>query len=212
MGFYCKSQTGEFVTASSTNGFAMIKIALGDGKKDAGNTIFFDKSNPYYQRLPDTYTFAQKDSIWKERAKPGLKEKWFSYMLQMPNRMIHLYKLDSHFIPSLIADDSETALHSSKDKTKAKIKFIFYNTLYSLVYYITIIVFAISLYIRRKEIMTEKGLLLLALIIMTCIFSVIISEYRYHYPCIFLICIWAAFGIDGIFIKHISHHTSTTDS
>ncbi len=195
IGFYSKVQTGTFVTASTSTNYAMVKIALGDGKTDAGNIIFYDKDNPNYQGLPGK-TFAEKDSIWKERAKPGLRKNGLKYLMYWPKRVFNLYKVDSYSVPSLVPADQIKVRDAAKDKKKAQIAFVFWKSLYSLVFFITLFVFAFSMYINRKSIFSEKGLFLLMFFIMSCEFSVLIAEDRYHYPCVFIICIWAAYGIE----------------
>ena len=201
MGYYSKNQTGSFITCSSTSNYGNLKIALGDGKNDAGNEIFFEKNNPKYIGTFKGYTFAQKDSIWGEMAKPGLKKNAIKYMLYWPKRILTLYKVDSWSIPSLFEADKPEVKDKAKDKKRAKLEFLFLHTMYSLNYYIIFALFFVSLIINKKSILSEKGLFLLALVIMTCGFSISIAEDRYHYPCVFLLCIWAAYGVDTMLKK-----------
>lgn len=200
-GLYCKSQTNEFVTCSTTNGFASIKIALGDGKCDAGNGIFSNKSDHRYQGLPNTYTFAQKDSIWKERAKPGLKKNMVKHILYWPYRIIKFYEFDTFFIPSTarfnkanISDEERRATFSHK---MYQVGWLWNNLMYLTIF----ILFFCSLFVNRKAIISEKGLFLLSLLMMSFGFTLMIAEERYHYPCVFLLCIWAAYGVDTILKK-----------
>lgn len=68
----------------------------------------------------------------------------------------------------------------------------------SLVYYVVIFLFFISLLKEKKGIFTNKGYLLLIIILgtlSTCLFSV---SPRYHYPMMFAIIIWAAYGLDKL--------------
>ena len=200
IGLFSKVQTGYYVTASTSSNYAMVKIALGDGKADAGNGIFYDKESPIYQGLPDK-TFAEKDSIWKERAKPGLKKNGLKYLLFWPKRVFDLYKVDCFSVPSLVSADQIKVRDAAKDRKKAQIEFVFWKSLYSFVYFITLVLFVISLYVNRKSIISEKGLFLLILFVLTCEFSLLISEDRYHYPCVFILCIWAAYGIETKTLK-----------
>ncbi len=200
-GFYSKSQTNEFVTCSTTNGFASIKVALGDGKTDAGNNIFVDKSSPIYQGLPGSYTFAQKDSIWKERARPGIKRNLVKHILYWPYRIYKMYQLDTFFIPSTARFNKANI---SDEERKASIIHKLYQLGWiwnNFVYIAVIIMFFMSLLLNRNFLMSEKGLLLLVLLIMSCGLTLVIAEERYHYPCVFLLCIWAAYGVDTMLKK-----------
>lgn len=192
IGSYSKSQTGVFITASYTKGYGNLKIALGNGKKSADNDIYYVKSHPLYQGLPNTYTFIQKDSIWRERAKTGMKKNRLNYILYWPNRVLHLYKVDN--FPTLFLIRGENALVGNKTPILKKGLIIILH----IGYYLSLLLLFISLYINRKSYLSEKGLFLLMLFIMTCGFSIFGSETRYHYPCIFLICIFAAYGADTI--------------
>ena len=71
----------------------------------------------------------------------------------------------------------------------------------SIVYYVILYLSIISLFKYRKEILSDKGYIILICILgtlATCIFSV---SPRYHYPFLFALTIWAAYGIDKFLIK-----------
>lgn len=200
-GFYSKVQTGQFVTCSTTNGFGMLKIALGDGKTDAGNGIFSDERSPIYQGLSNSYTFAQKDSIWKERAKPGLKKKGLKYLMYVPLRVYKLYQFDSFFVPSTVRFNKKN-LSDEERRSTINHKLYQLSLLWNnIIYYTIILLFFFSLFINYKSVFSEKGLFLIILFIMTFGFSVYIAEERYHYPCIFILCLWSAYGLETFLKK-----------
>lgn len=200
-GIYSRNQTGIYVTSATTNGFGLVKIALGNGKGDVGNKIFSDTTNPNYQGLPDTYSFAQKDSIWKERARPGLKSKALIYTLYFPARVKKLFMRDTFFIPETYRFNSNSCQNAAIGaRCEALYRLgILYN---NLIYYIVIFFFVISLCMCRKDIFLSQGIFLAILSIMVCGFAGYIAEERYHYPCIFIMCLWGAHGIDYVLHKN----------
>ena len=62
-------------------------------------------------------------------------------------------------------------------------------------YYALVVLFFYTLYRKRKDILSQKGLFLLILLLGTagtCLFTV---EVRFHYPYLFCLVLWAAYGL-----------------
>lgn len=191
-GLYSEKQTKTYVTCSTTDGFGLLKIALGDGKTDAGNGIVSDKADPHYIGIPDSLTFAQKDSLWKAKAMPGLKEKGFKYIINFPLRLLNILKFDTFFVPHPLrffqADTPMEEIRNSSYHKLWKVGMVVNN----IVYWIILLLFVIAVFVMRNRILSESGIILLILVVMFCGFAVYIAEERYHYPCISLMSIWAA--------------------
>lgn len=196
---------GVFNFQSTTSGVNLIMTANDKAYGGVATSLFSDTTNLCYIKDAQKLTFMEKDSIWKARAIKWIKEN--------PGKFAKLYimKTGGLFIEDSWADRPilggdgfvDKAAHGQANKTETVKRFglMFCK---SVVYYIMLILFFYSLIKNRLSILSDKGWILLILLIgtgITCIFSV---SPRYHYPFLFAIIIWAAYGIDTYLHKHKS--------
>lgn len=201
-GWIAKANTGIFAPQASTSGFNLIMTANDAAYGGVATSIMDDTTSIAYIRDMDKHTFVEKDSIWKARSIEWIREN--------PGRYAKLYLLK---IGGLFVEDSwpdrpmiggsgfvDQAAHG-KQSDNALLKRILHMAAGSIVFYIIGIAFLITIFRQRRDIFTPKGWLLLILLMgigSTCLFAV---SPRYHYPFMFAIILWAAFGIDKFLEK-----------
>lgn len=200
VGFATQQKIGYFCFQSSTSGCNLIMTANDKAYGGVATSLFRDSTSTCYIENAKSLTFVEKDAIWKERA--------FEWIKDNPGRFVKLYLLKigglfvedswadrpilggNGFVDSVATGGASVGVFERFAKMFAK----------SIVYYLVGILFCYSLFVHRKEIVSEKGwllLILLAGILLTCLFSV---SPRYHYPFLFTIVIWAAYGFEHRFI------------
>ena len=200
IGWLTQHKIGYFCFQSSTSGVNLIMTANDRAYGGVASTLLNDTTNICYIKDADKLTFIEKDSIWKERA--------INWIIDNPGHYLKLYILK---IGGLFVEDSWSdrpilggagfvdSVVYGKISYEALLRFII-MFLKSIVYYFVGVCFIYSLFANRKEIFSQKGWLLLILlfgITSTCLFSV---SPRYHYPFLFTIVIWAAYGFEHRFI------------
>ena len=71
----------------------------------------------------------------------------------------------------------------------------------SIPYYLMILLFISSLIINRKTIFSKKGILLIITLLALGYSMISVAELRFHYSFIFVMALWAAYGVDSFLIK-----------
>ena len=108
--------------------------------------------------------------------------------------------------PERLVFDAGFQKSMGKDiSTSEKIKIMIGIVLKNIIYYAILCLFAYSLYLNRKSILSIKGVLLLFLLIGTGATVLFPVMPRYHYPFLFVIIIWAAYGIESIINKKLNN-------
>lgn len=64
-----------------------------------------------------------------------------------------------------------------------------------------ILLFIISLFINRRKIISERGVILIITALAFGYSMVSIAELRFHYTFIFVIVLWAAYGVETLLEK-----------
>lgn len=202
IGAITNNKIGYFVCQSTTSGVNLIMTANNAAYGGVATSVLGDKTNIAYIENSDKYTFIQKDSIWKERAFVWIKEHPVKYMKLYMLKLGGLYIEDSWPDRALLGGDGfiDAAAHGNISKDIFLIRIV-KMALKSIFYYFIGIMFIGSLIIHRTDIFTNKGFLLLLLLLgtlITCLFSV---GPRYHYPFLFVVIIWASYGMDSFCTK-----------
>ena len=191
VGMYSRSTTGSFVTSSTTGGFNLLMSA--NDKADGNPQLHYFYDDPtYLGYIPDmeSMSFHEKDSIWRSRAIGWIAEHPAKYARLYVRKLSILYYDESWCFP---------AISSSPERLP--------RIAYSFVYLLLLPIFAVSLVVRRRFILTPQGLPLLVLLVgslATCLFTV---EPRYHYPYLFAIILWCA-ALLGMFLKKVPKKTA----
>lgn len=185
------------ILQSSTSGVNLAYTSNDKAYGGVASSLLSDTTNLCYIKNANSYTYAQKDSIWKARSIEWIKDH--------PVKFAGLYAIK---IPGLFAEDTwpdravlpgagfiDKFAHGQITLPEF-IGRVLLLVSKSIVFYIICIVFLIGLWTKRKEILSSKGVILIPVILgiaITCIFSV---SPRYHYPFLFAMVIWAAYAFE----------------
>lgn len=201
-GLMAQKQCGYFVFQSTTSGVNLIMTANDKAYGGVATSLHSDTTNICYIKNSDELTFVQKDSIWKVRAIDWIKDHPARFAGLYVLKLGGLYIEDSWPERPIIGGDGfvDKMAHGKADKV-SMIKRTFNMLCKSVVYYMVCILFLIALVRQWQDIRSEKGVILVVLLLgtlSTCLFSV---SPRYHYPFLFVIIIWAAYGVDRLIAK-----------
>ena len=198
-GFYNKQKIGEFVYQSTTSGINLMYTAndYTDGTTAKGIIAIADSTKGCYISpilQSKKLTFKEKDKILKEMAFEWIKENPIRFAKMYIYKIFYMYADDAWGERLMLNTGFTEGLRgkSLNEKIEAACIIILKN----IIYYITCILCFYALIKKRKEILSEKGILVFLLLIGTagtCIFAMMP---RYHYPFMFVIIIWAAYGIE----------------
>lgn len=185
------------ILQSSTSGVNLAYTSNDKAYGGVASSLLSDTTNLCYIKNANSYTYAQKDSIWKARSIEWIKDH--------PVKFAGLYAIK---IPGLFAEDTwpdravlpgagfiDKFAHGQISLPEF-IGRVLLLVSKSIVFYMICIAFLIGLWTKRKEILSSKGVILIPVILgiaITCIFSV---SPRYHYPFLFVMVIWAAYAFD----------------
>lgn len=185
------------ILQSSTSGVNLAYTSNDKAYGGVASSLLSDTTNLCYIKNANSYTYAQKDSIWKARSIEWIKVH--------PVKFAGLYAIK---IPGLFAEDTwpdravlpgagfiDKFAHGQISLPEF-IGRVLLLVSKSIVFYIICMVFLIGLWTKRKEILSSKGVILIPVILgiaITCIFSV---SPRYHYPFLFAMVIWAAYAFE----------------
>lgn len=196
IGKYFENELGIYTNTSHIAGYGMMHSA--NEKTWAGPDMSFssDPSNSGYINNADKLTFAEKDSIWKARAIQWVKDNPQKYLALAPQRLFRTYALDYWSLQDVFEDNQyENAIHSANQE-KALRNLRLKQMMVSIPYYIVMLLFAIALVKKRKEVFTTKGIILIISVLYTGTTFFFVAEHRGHYAFMFPIIIWAAYGLE----------------
>jgi hypothetical protein len=206
IGTVTEKKIGYFVYQSTTGGFNLLMTS----NDNSTGAVVFPSSNDtitFFENHEKT-TFAEKDSIWRERSFKWIKEHPAKFAYLYFRKIFLLYANDSWPYASHFYWDSGIIKHGYAGILKDKIMIIkaLRNSLLSIPYYLAFLFFFYALWSNRKEIFSIKSIFLVILItgtIITCIFP---AMSRYHYPFMPTIIIYAAWGIDTLIEHNFLHY------
>jgi hypothetical protein len=213
IGKTAERRTGYFIYQSTTSGFNLIMTANDKAyggvatslTKDSASTVFIDDR--------EGLTCFQKDSIWKDRSIRWIKAHPARYGMLYVRKLAGLYVEDSWSDRPVLGGDGFVDSYAVAGKV-GKSTFIaraMQMGLKSLTYYFALVAFcyAIITSLRRKTLLSGKGILLFILLagtLVTCIFSV---SPRYHYPYLFVVILFAAAGVETFSARRRKHMPDT---
>lgn len=187
-GFKVQQETGVKVTSSTTGGFCLCMSAISPW---ADYTVFQEGGFAYIEET-QKLNVLQKDSIRKTKAIEIILNQPSIFIMNCLKKPFLLFKVDSWAFHTSLWNIYKEKLMEPKYNIVSKYFIRGFNHVFDFPYRIVMALFFVSLYFLQRNIFSEKGLLLLIAILgigATCLFHV---EYRYHYPYMFVFCIWAA--------------------
>ncbi|MDR3002490.1 MAG: hypothetical protein LBU89_14675 [Fibromonadaceae bacterium] len=198
IGTATEKKIGYFIYQSSTSGINLLMTAndraTGTYMHDVGNLITEDI---------ELMTFAEKDSIMKVYALKWIKENPIKYAVlyfkKIPGLYIHdSWSYSSHWANHATSQFLSDAGGASKDMF---IKKFLKQALQSIPYYLTLLFFFYGLWISRKDFFTVKSVFLIIFATGTLITCILNVTPRFHYPFMFVVIIYAAYGINTLVEK-----------
>ena len=200
--FLAHKKIGYYVYQSTTSGVNLIMTSNDKAYGGVATSLLRDSTSTCFIKNSGKLTFKEKDRIWKERSFEWIKNHPFRFSGLYIMKMFGLYIEDSWADRPLLGGDGfvDKAAHGKSGKSAViqKVGGMFAK---SLTYYIVLVLFFVSIWKFKRELLTEKGYVLLILLLgtlITCLFSV---SPRYHQPFLFAVVIWAAYGLDNLLIK-----------
>lgn len=198
IGKYYEHTIGTYTNTSHITGFGMMHSA--NEKTWAGPDMSFsyDPNNSGYIENADHLTFAEKDSIWRSRSIIWVKNNPERYLLLAPQRFIRSFALDYWSLQDVFETNQyENAIHSPNPYRALKLLRL-QQFLVSIPYYCVLLLFVLALWVKRRSVFSEKGILLLITLLYTGTTFLLLAEHRSHYAFLFPIVIWAAYGLEVI--------------
>jgi hypothetical protein len=198
IGFSTSHKIGYFVFQSTTSGANLIMSANDKAYGGVMTHVFSDTTSIMYIDKTQKLTFVAQDSIYKARAIAWIKQHPVKYTGLFFKKIAGLYSEDSWADRPLLGGDGFIGKYATGEISKKEFLLrAVHMGLGSIVYYVVLLFFVLSLWKNRKKLFSQQGLLLLIIILgtgVTCLFSV---SPRYHYPFIFAFILYAAWGIDS---------------
>ncbi len=208
IGTYNKSRTGQFVTSSTTGGYNLIMTANDEAKLYADFSIFYDPTNLAYIPNPYQETFAKKDSIYKARAVEWIKNNPDKYAKLYVIKLFRLWSGDTWSYPVFGNWDDYLYILKQPESERGRLTCIrrAIQFIEGLPYYLLVLLFLFSLYKQRGDIISSKGLFLLLIGLGTAGTCLFIAEVRFHYPYLFCMVLWSAYGIYNMMQPKIGNY------
>jgi len=210
IGTITHKKIGYFVYQSTTSGYNLLATSYDGAKGNVVNYIFENEGGAGFIDNMDSLTFAQKDSIWKSRAFSWIRKHPVKFGTLFLKKIPALYLHDAWPFGWYYWRDAAITQNFFSGGSNAAQKAVFVKkllsqALLSIPYYLTFPLFFYALWINRREVFTVKAVFLVLLAAgtaITCIFNV---ATRYHYPFIFTVIIYAAWGLDTLIEKNTNN-------
>jgi len=200
IGTITEKKIGYFVYQSATFGYNLLMTSHDDAKGNVNHFTFHEGGAGFIENQ-DSLTFAERDLIWRNRAYEWIEEHPVKYIALFFKKIPALYIHDAWPFSGYWWDESVAmSFFSEKDSAASRdifVKKILFQSLISIPYYLAFLLFFYALWTNRKKLFSAKVIFLVIFItgtIITCIFPV---GMRYHYPFMFTVIIYAAWGLDS---------------
>ena len=202
-----EAKIGYFVYQSVTSGVNLIMTANDRAYGGVATSLLSDSTSTAYIKDCEKLTFAERDSIWKARGVDWIREHPVRYAYLFVKKLGGLYVEDSWADRPILGGYGfvDSYAVAGNVSHRAFINKAVQMGLKSLVYYGILILCCYSIVVHRHEWLTYKSILLLLLLagtFSTCLFSV---SPHYHYPFMFVIVLFAAYGVEYILNKKTNY-------
>ncbi len=192
---------GYYIYQSTTTGVNLIMTCNDKAYGGVANELFQDSTSTCFLDKPDELTFEEKDKIWKERSIEWVKDNPLQFTKLYVMKLFGLWVEDSWPDRPMIGGFGFANEASKGDNYVWLAKRAGGMLLKGWSYYLLLLLFVFTVWKHKKEILSPKGNLILILflgVLATCIFPVCP---RYHYPFLFILIIWSAYGFEQKFIE-----------
>ena len=199
IGLFNKQQTGFFFLHPSTAGANLLMTA--NDKAYGGTALQLLDDPEVVPPMAKNVSAFQKDSIYMDLAKTWIAEHPIEYAELYVRKIGGLYIEDSWPDRSIMQSSGKLAEYILTKDYSNLIKMVSLMLIKSMVYYAVLLLFIYSLITNKKEVFIKKGTILLSLFLATLATCILVVSSTYHYPYMFSIILWAAYGIDQIIAK-----------
>lgn len=201
IGALTEKKIGYFIYQPKTAGYNLLMTSHDNAKGNVDHYIFNEESGIGFIPNIDSLPITERDSIWLARSFEWIKEHPVKFTALFLKKIPALYIHDAWPFSGYWYDGKVAMDFFRKDDAPSRnlfIKKILFQLSLSMPYYLAFLFFFYALWINRREILTVKSIFLVILITGTAITCIFPIGMRYHYPFIFTIIIYAAWGIDTL--------------
>ena len=200
IGVFNYQQTGKYFVNPSTGGANLFMTA--NDKAFGGTATHLLRDSDVVPPMPEEYNALQKDSVYKVLAKDWIKEHPVNFATLYVKKLGLLFVEDSWPDRAVMQNSGKLSMYITEKDYGSLLGVAVMMVAKSVIYYIVLIIFVISIVRYRKELLSKKGTIVLTLILGTLATCLFVVSPTYHYPYMFAIIIWAAYAIDKELEKH----------
>lgn len=192
-GYIIKKQVGIATVTSTTGGYNLLMTANDKANGLPDHTVFFRSDGIDNKVAKGCYTYSQRDSIWRKLGIEWIKNNPFKYLKLCLTRVPIMWNKDSFGVPYWGG--------KIPDITTEYDDFVVYQILgmlVSLPFYIICFLCFISILRSFRRWLRIRNVHLLVLFFGvggTCLLPM---EARYHFPYMWVVCIWAANEVERL--------------
>ncbi len=194
IGLFNEHQTGKFFINPSTGGANLFMTA---NDKASGATATHLLNDPeVVPAMPKELNELQRDSVYKVAAVEWIKKHPVKYAVLYAKKIVGLYIEDSWPDRAIMHNSGKLSLNITQKDYTSLFGMAVLMFAKSIVYYIVLLFFIISVIRNRKDLISAKGSIVLTLVLGTLATCLFVVSPTYHYPYMFAIIIWAAYEIE----------------
>lgn len=192
------------VVTSLTYGYGKVMLAraLQINSPFPQNGMFFDEDNSYHKDAFSHMTFYERNDKWVKEGNKVVENYRLRNIMLIPKRFVIMWNKDTWCVPSFFGNVDNPVYAINTHQRQAYINYQLIKMAESIVYYIVFLLFVISLIRNRSQLFTIKGIPLIIIFGGTGVICLGMVESRYHYPYVWIMCLWAAMEVDRILSKY----------
>lgn len=193
IGLFNYHQTGKYFINPTTGGANLFMTA---NDKATGATALHLLDDPEVApHISDRFNELQKDSVYKAAAVDWIKRHPVKYSALYIKKIVGLYIEDSWPDRAIMHNNGKFSLYLSEKDYGSLLGMALLMFFKSLVYYCVLALFIYSIVKHRKDLLSSKGTIITTLLLGTLATCLFVVSSTYHYPYMYAIIIWAAYGI-----------------
>lgn len=194
IGMFNYQQTGRYFVNPSTGGANLFMTA--NDKAFGGTATHLLCDSDVVPPMPKEYNALQKDSVYKVLARDWIKDHPDKFATLYVKKLGLLYIEDSWPDRAILQNSGKLSKYITEKDYESLLRAAVMMIAKSVIYYIVLIIFVISIVRYREELLSKKGTIVLTLILGTLATCLFVVSPTYHYPYMFAVIIWAAYAID----------------
>ncbi len=193
IGIFNYHHTGKYFINPSTGGANLFMTA--NDKATGATALHLLRDPEVAPVIPEEYDEIQRDSVYKVAAVDWIKNHPAKYTYLYVKKIPGLYIEDSWPDRAIMHNSGMLSIYLTEKNYAKLFSMIILMFAKSIVYYIVLILFLISLIKYRRDLISSKGSIVLTLVLGTLATCLFVVSSTYHYPYMFAIIIWASYGI-----------------